>query len=154
MRTPTCKHKIWGKICDIGSPIALPSLLSMSLKLGGNVNWSLRSCLRRRRSKPSVYGLYKWFRWVRGSAATQAINLGIIQDYQFHKKNYQAVSKLPWNLWAWTKLHTKMVTKATERRLIKCFLLKIGHGGRIGRKILRGRNYFCIFYSFEFDSKI
>ena len=23
------------------------------------------------------------------------------------------------------------------------------HGGRIGRKILRGRNYFCIFYSFE-----
>ena len=23
------------------------------------------------------------------------------------------------------------------------------HGGRMGRKILRGRNYFCIFYSFE-----
>ena len=26
---------------------------------------------------------------------------------------------------------------------------QISHGGRIGRKILRGRNYFCIFYSFE-----
>ena len=34
---------------------------------------SMVACLRRRRSKPSVYGLYKWFRRVRGLTATQAI---------------------------------------------------------------------------------
>ena len=31
-----------------------------------------RACLRRRRSEPSVYKDYKWFRRVRGPAATQA----------------------------------------------------------------------------------
>ena len=36
---------------------------------------------------------------------------------------YQAAFKLPWNLWAWTKLYTRMVKKAAERTLIKFFFL-------------------------------
>ena len=52
--------------------------------------------------------------------------LNITTNRAIPYKNYQAVSKLPSNLWAWTKLHTKMVTKATERRLIEYFFLKIG----------------------------
>ena len=40
------------------------------------------------------------------------------------------VSKLLWNLQAWTKLHTKMATKATERRLIKFIFLEIDEGSR------------------------
>ena len=47
MRTLPCKHKIWGEICDICSHIFLPSLFSMSLKLGGDINcpWNLEGIL-------------------------------------------------------------------------------------------------------------
>ena len=45
MRTVTCEHNVWGKICDIWRPILLPSLFSMSLKVRGDVNWWIISGL-------------------------------------------------------------------------------------------------------------
>ena len=36
-------QNLGGGICDTGNPIWLPSLFSMSLKLGGNINWRLTS---------------------------------------------------------------------------------------------------------------
>ena len=79
-----------------------------------------------RRSKPSLYGLlYKWFRRrVRGSAATLAINLGIVNFIRKIIKrflNYREICGRRPNC------IQKMITKATERRLNKfSFFLEIG----------------------------
>ena len=52
-------------------------------------------------------------------------NWWLISGLQDFTQIYQAAFKLPWNLWAWTKLHTRMVKKAAERTLIKFFFLAL-----------------------------
>ena len=55
------------------------------------------------------------------------INQRLISGFSSCLKNYREVSKLPWNLYSWTKLHSTMVTNATEcGTLIKFIFLKIG----------------------------
>ena len=56
-----------------------------------------------------------------GSAATLAINLGIVNFIRKIIKRFLNYREI-----CGTKLHTKIVTKATERRLIEYFFLKIG----------------------------
>ena len=55
------------------------------------------------------------------------------------------------------KHFSELHTNSRKSQFLRYYLLEVNwkrvvthnHGGRIGRKILRGRNYFCLFYSFE-----
>ena len=109
---------------------------------------TITKCIKERKCcRPFAYAHHKLLLWrsrCRRCAVARTAQLRHLHCDYSNLVTLSSVGKL--RLLKWNS--QDMISEFRKRKNISSRLV---HRGRIGRKILRGRNYFLIFYSFELE---